>query len=202
MIVMITAGGPVMWIVAALGLASAALFMFRLVDLRRARVDYVDFIAGVENLLEKGNDREAIAICDDTHAPVARVVAAAIRHRGGKASELREATESAIRMEARRFSRRLSVLQTVAQVSPLLGLFGTVTGFTRSLVEVSGKSLATRADLVPLMVPALACAAAGLLVAVLAHVMHALLRSRLDHLVADLDSAAGDIRTKIGGEGR
>lgn len=188
-----------MWTVAVLGFASAGLFLMRLVDLRRAKIDHADFIAGVENLLEKGNDREAVAICDDTPAPVARVVAAAIRHRDGTAAEVREATEAAVRLEARRFSRRLSVLQTVAQISPLLGLFGTVVGFARSLAVVGGKTLATRQDLIVLMAPALACAAAGLLVAVLAHVMHALLRSRLDHLLADLDAAAGDIRMKVGG---
>jgi biopolymer transport protein ExbB len=93
------------------------------------------------------------------------------------------------------------VLQTVAQISPLLGLFGTVTGFARALAAIGGKTLATRADLLPLMAPALACAAAGLLVAVLSHVMYALLRSRLDHLIADLDAAAGDIRLKMGGKG-
>jgi biopolymer transport protein ExbB len=194
----IAAGGPVLWTIALLGLAAAVLFLVRLVDLRRARVDYVDFIAGVENLLEKGNDREAVAVCDDTSAPVARVVAAAIRRRGDTHAELREATDAAVRNEVRRFSRRLSVLQTVAQISPLLGLFGTVTGFAKALVAIGGKTLATRADLVPLMAPALACAASGLLVAVLVHVMYALLRSRLDHLVSDLDAAAGDIRMKIG----
>jgi biopolymer transport protein ExbB len=132
---------------------------------------------------------------------VARVVAAAVRRRGGSDSELREATDAAVRNEVRRFSRRLSVLQTVAQISPLLGLFGTVTGFARALAAIGGKTLATRADLLPLMAPALACAAAGLLVAVLSHVMYALLRSRLDHLIADLDAAAGDIRLKMGGKG-
>jgi biopolymer transport protein ExbB len=201
MMVMITAGGPVMWTVAALGFAAAVLFLVRLVDLRRAKIDYADFIAGVENLLEKGNGREVVAICDDTPAPVARVVAAAVRRRGGSDSELREATDAAVRNEVRRFSRRLSVLQTVAQISPLLGLFGTVTGFARALAAIGGKTLATRADLLPLMAPALACAAAGLLVAVLSHVMYALLRSRLDHLIADLDAAAGDIRLKMGGKG-
>ena len=101
-----------------------------------------------------------------------------------------------------RFSRRLSVLQTVSQISPLLGLFGTIVGFAKALVVVAGKSLATRYDLVPLMGPALACAAAGLLVAVLVHVMHALLRARLEHLTADLDAATSDVVSRFGGSSR
>ena len=192
-------GGPVLWTIAVVGFAATVIFFVRFMDLRRAHVAYVDFMSGVENLIVKGNDREALAICDDTQAPVARVVAAAIRHRHGEAAEIREAAEVAARMEVRRFSRRLSVLQTVAQISPLLGLFGTVTGFARALAVVGAKPLATRADMLPLMGPALACAAAGLLVAVLVHVMHALLRARLEHLTADLDAAVSDIMARTGG---
>ena len=52
--------------------------------------------------------------------------------------------------------------------------------------------------MIPLMGPALACAAAGLLVAVLVHVMHALLRARLEHLTADLDAAVTAILAQLG----
>ena len=157
-------------------------------------------MSGLENLIAKGNDREALAICDDTPAPVSRVVAAAIRRRSSPPAKIREAAEIAARMEVRRFSRRLMALQTISQVSPLIGLFGTVVGFSNAVAVVGAKPLATRADIVPLMSPALACAAAGLLVAVLVHVLYAVLRARLDHLTADLDSAVNDIMTRFGGE--
>ena len=199
MMSVLLSGGPVLWTIVLVGFVATVIFFVRFIDLRRAHVAYVDFMSGVENLIVKGNDREALAICDDTPAPVARVVAAAIRHRHSATAAIREAAEIAARMEVRRFSRRLSVLQTVAQISPLLGLFGTVTGFARALAVVGAKPLATRADMLPLMGPALACAAAGLLVAVLVHVMHALLRARLEHLTADLDSAVSDIMARLGG---
>ena len=192
-------GGPVMWVIAVIGLVATGIFFVRFFDLRNAHVAYVDFMAGVENLLAKKNDREALAICDETSAPVARIAAAAIRHRSATPEVRREAVDAALHVEVRRFSRRLSVLQTVAQISPLLGLFGTIVGFARALMAVSGETLVTRTSLLPLMGPALACAAAGLLVAVLVHVMHALLRARLEHLTGDLESAARDILMRMGG---
>ena len=198
----IFSGGPVFWIIIAVGIAATCLFFVRLIDLRRAHVAYEDFVSGLDNLIAKGNDREALALCDDTPAPVSRVVAAAIRRRRSSPAEIREATEIAARMEVRRLSRRLSVLQTCSQLFPLLGLFGTFVGFAEALREVGAKPLATRADILSLMSPAIACAAAGLLVAVLVHVMYAVLRARLDHLTADLDSAVNDIMTRLGGEGR
>ena len=201
MIGMMLSGGAVLWTIAVIGFAATAIFFVRFIDLRRAHVAYVDFMAGVENLVAKENDREALAICDETSAPVAKVVAAAIRHRHEDRERIREAANAAVYGETARFSRRLSVLQTVAQISPLLGLFGTVVGFARALLVVSGKTLATRADLMPLMAPALSCAAAGLLVAVLVHVMHSLLRARQEHLTGDLKSAVDDIVARLCGGG-
>ena len=199
MMTLILSGGSVMWVIAVIGLVATGIFFVRFFDLRNAHVAYVDFMAGVENLLAKENDREALAICDETPAPVARVAAAAIRHRSATPEVRREAVDAALHVEVRRFSRRLSVLQTVAQVSPLLGLFGTIVGFAHALMAVSGETLVTRTSLLPLMGPALACAAAGLLVAVLVHVMHALLRARLEHLTGDLESATRDILMRMGG---
>ena len=199
MMTLILSGGSVMWAIAVVGLAATGIFFVRFFDLRNAHVAYVDFMAGVENLLAKKNDREALAICDETSAPVARVAAAAIRHRSATPEVRREAVDAALHVEVRRFSRRLSVLQTVAQISPLLGLFGTIVGFARALVAVNGETLVTRISILPLMGPALVCAAAGLLVAVLVHVMHALLRARLEHLTGDLEIAARDILMRMGG---
>lgn len=199
MISVVLSGGGVFWTIIAIGMIVTVIFFLRFFDLRRAHVAYEDFMSGVENLIEKGNDREALAICDDTSAPVSRVVAAAIRRRHAPPAAIREAAEIAARMEIRRFSRRLTVLQSFAQALPLIGLFGTVVGFADAVKAVSAKTLATRSDILPLMSPALACAAAGLLVAVLAHAMHAILRGRLDHLTADLDSAVNDIIVRLGG---
>ena len=199
MMTLILSGGSVMWVIAVVGLVATGIFFVRFFDLRNAHVAYVDFMAGVENLLAKKNDREALAVCDETSAPVARIAAAAIRHRSATPEVRREAVDAALHVEVRRFSRRLSVLQTVAQISPLLGLFGTIVGFARALVAVNGETLVTRLSLLPLMGPALVCAAAGLLVAVLVHVMHALLRARLEHLTSDLEIAARDILMRMGG---
>lgn len=202
MIQLVMSGGVVFWTIIAVGAASTWIFFIRYFDLRRAHIVYADFMAGLENIIEKGNDREAIAVCEETMAPVAKVVAAALRRRGESLDSVREAAEMAARGEIRRFSRRLSVLQTVIQTAPLLGLFGTMVGFAKAVVAIGGKNLVTRFDLLPLMGPALACAASGLLVAVLVHVMHALLRARLEHLTADLDAATNDIIGRFGGAGK
>ena len=70
-------GGPVFWVLIVLGVVSVAVFFKRLLDLRRAQIDYQDFLRGVGNLLESGKPEEALVICEETSAPVARIVEAA-----------------------------------------------------------------------------------------------------------------------------
>ena len=186
-------GGPVFWLLIALGAASVLLFFNRLVALRRAQIDYADFVRGVGNVLEQGNPDEALALCDETPAPVARIVAAAIRHRTGSARILREAVDTTGRAEVGRFERRLALLAIIAQSAPLLGLLGTIVGMARVVLVVGGQDLVTRADLIGGAMQTLGAAAAGIVVAVSVQAMYGMLRVRLDHLTADLEAAASQI---------
>jgi biopolymer transport protein ExbB len=74
-------GGPVFWILLAMAVVAVVTWLERMVDLRRAKIDWQDFLKGVTNVLDGGGVDEALAICEDTPAPVAQIVATAIRHR-------------------------------------------------------------------------------------------------------------------------
>lgn len=186
-------GGVVFWILLALAVVALVVYFERLVDLRRAQIDYEDFLKGIVNILDAGNDEEALAICEDTPAPVANVVATAIRHAGGSARVLREAVDSQGRAEIGRLDRRLASLAIIAQISPLLGLLGTVFGFIKTLVAANAQEIVSRADLFGGAMEALVAAAAGLSVAIPASVMYGSLRVRLDRTVVELEAAASQI---------
>lgn len=186
-------GGPVFWVLAMVGLASVAVFFTRLLDLRRAQIDYQDFIRGVANVLEQDNVDEALAICDETSAPVARVVGAAIRHREASARIIRETVDATGRAEVARLERRLAILAIVAQAAPLLGLLGTVLGMARVLLALNTSALVSRADLLGGSMQSLTATAAGLVVAISVQMMYGMLHVRLDRLVVELEAAASDI---------
>ncbi|MBO7525323.1 MAG: MotA/TolQ/ExbB proton channel family protein, partial [Clostridia bacterium] len=90
---------------------------------------------------------EALALCDETPAPVARIVAVAVRHRSGSARVLREAVDTTGRAEVSRLERRLAMLAIIAQAAPLLGLLGTILGMARLAISFNGHVLVTRGDL-------------------------------------------------------
>ena len=190
---MILAGGPVFWILATMALVAVVTYIDRVIDLRRARIDYQDFLKGVYNVLDAGNDDEALSICEDVGAPVAQVVATAIRHRNGSARILREAVDSQGRAEVGRLDRRLATLAIIAQVSPAVGLLGTVIGFIKAVLAANSQELVSRADLLGGSMEALVSAAVGLFIGVMATVMYGSLRVRLERSVVELEAAASQV---------
>ena len=190
---MIGVGGPMFWVLVALAALAVITYFDRMIDLRRARIDYEDFLKGVFNVLDSGNDEEALSICEDVSAPVARVVATAIRHRNGSARILRESVDSQGRAEVGRLDRRLATLAIIAQVSPAVGLLGTVIGFIRTVLAANSQELVSRADLLMGSMEALVSAAVGLFVGILATVMYGSLRVRLDRTVVELEAAASQV---------
>ena len=190
---MIGVGGPMFWVLVVLAVLAVITYFDRMIDLRRARIDYEDFLKGVFNVLDSGNDEEALSICEDVGAPVARVVATAIRHRNGSARILRESVDSQGRAEVGRLDRRLATLAIIAQVSPAVGLLGTVIGFIRTVLAANSQELVSRADLLTGSMEALVSAAVGLFVGILATVMYGSLRVRLDRTVVELEAAASQV---------
>lgn len=186
-------GGPVVWLFVVLAVVAIVTYFERLFDLRRAQIDYQDFLKGVINVLDSGNDEEALAICEDTSAPVAQVVATAIRHRTGSARALRDAVDAQGRAEIGRLDRRLAALAIIGQISPLLGLLGTILGFVKTVMIANAQDVVSRADLLNGTMEALVSAALGIAVAIPVIVMYGSLRVRLDRTVVELEAAASSI---------
>jgi biopolymer transport protein ExbB len=191
------AGGPVTWVLLILGAVSVLVFLNRLFLLRRSHIDYSDFIRGMENSLERGNVDEALAVCDETAAPVARVVAAALRHRASAPRALIEAVDSAGRTEIHRIDRRLALIAIIAQSAPLMGLFGTVCGLMKIIIALATDAPVMRVDILAGAMQALVCTAVGLLEAVIVQIMYGILRVRLDRLVSEVEAAASEITALV-----
>ena len=187
------AGGPVFWLLAVIGAVAIVLFAGRFVMFRRAHVDYGDFIQGVQNVLAENHPDEAIAICDEMSAPVARIVAAAVRHRSLEHERLRDVVDAAGRTEAARLERRIASIALIAQTAPLLGLLGTFLGLMRTLIALGPADVVMRIDVIGGALSSLLPTAAGLVVAIPVGIMHSILSMQLDRIVTDMEAAASEI---------
>ncbi len=191
---MMIEGGPIFWLIVGLGIAAVAVFFERLLHLRRAQIDYSDFLKGVCNILENGNIDEAMMICEETPGPVAAVTLTAIRHRQGSHEALREAVENTGRAEISRLERRLASLAITCQIAPLLGLLGTLLGVIRIVQSLNEQAPVVQStDLTAGLMQALVATVAGLLVAVPCHVMYMMLMVRIERIVLDMEACASEI---------
>ena len=198
---MTLSGGPVFWILLALAVAAVVVFFDRLVELRRAQIDWQDFMKGVLNVLDSGNEEEALAICEDTAVPAANVVATAIRHRKGAESVLRDAVDAQGRSEIDRLDRRLASLSIIGEIAPLLGLLGALVGFIKAVMAANAAEVVTRPELMDATMEALVPAAMGLAIAIPVAVMHGSLSNRMDRIVTELETVATAIVGHIASQG-
>lgn len=198
MIPLLIAKEPVFWLLIALGIAAVVVYLERLLELRRSQIDWQDFVNGATNILDQGNVEEALSICEDTSAPVANIVATAIRNREASERSLKEAVDSQKRAESSRLARRLSVLSTIGEIAPILGLFGTILGFIKAIMLVEGQEVVARVDLMNATLSALVSTALGLGVMIPVLVMSAQLRNRMNRIVGGIDAAAIQIVNYFG----
>ncbi len=183
-----------MWVIFACGAVGLAVFVERSLHLHRARIKSEDFVAGIMNIVKRGNIEESLTICRETPGPVARVVMTAILSRREGRDEVRRAVEDAALSEISRMERRLVAVSTVAQIAPLLGLLGTVLGFIEFLLAMQNDMpLVQSADVLRAMLRALTSTAAGLSVAVPAYVGFNLLVVKIDRIVLDMNRAGSEM---------
>src|SRR5271170_5322686 len=126
---LIVNGGPVIWLILIAAATAAVVFIERSLFCHRSQINSAEFLNGIRTVLKRDNVVEAVSICDATPGPVARLVKAAILNRDKGRERVREAVEEAGLMEVPRLEEKLNLLATIAQISPLLGLFGTIIGF-------------------------------------------------------------------------
>jgi len=190
----IHSGGTIMWLILAGGLIALIIFLERLFHLHRAQIKIDDFLNGITTNLTRGNDLEAIAICDQTPGPAAHLVRTALLHRDETREDLVKAVRQAGIREIPRLERHTNLLITLAQVLPLLGLLGTVLGLLQMLaVMQAGTPLVEIGTLTSGLWVALLTTAAGLITGIPTYAGYHFLISRVESIALDMEQTAEEI---------
>ena len=186
----IARGGPLVWPLLALLAWGVGIIVVKATTLRRASVIDPDVVAEVEKLLLAGKVPEATSYCKRHPRPMTRVLLAGIlnHHRGE--SDLKETLEAAGRQEIPHIRRHLTALGTIASVSPLLGLFGTVLGMISVFATLSGEDTVNAAMLAGGISEALITTAFGMLVAVPTLAFYNYFASRAQLLILEMEKVS------------
>ena len=177
-------GGPMMWVLLALGLLALVLTIERALYLHRGQIAAKAFVDGIKNIVAKRRLVEALTVCEEAPGPVAAVVKAALLH----------ADDSAEVIELPALERRLGSIAAIAQVAPLAGLLGTVLGMAVTFLAFEkGGNYATAGALSAGMWQALLATAGSLMLAIPAHLAHHFLSGRVRAIVRDVEWSGNEI---------
>ena len=191
MITLFIKGGPLMILIGLCSVIAVAVFLERVFQFRRARIDTERFMNGIRNLLKKKSYIEALTICEETPGPVAAVLKSGILKHDHSKEQIKEAMENTSHYEIPRLERNLVILSTIAQIAPLIGLLGTVTGMIKAFMKIQEKAgFVNPGDLAQGIWEALITTAGGLVVAIPAFVAFNYLAHRVNHFVLDMEKSS------------
>ena len=184
---LIKAGGWLMVPILACSLAAATLIVERLLALRRARVLPEQLVAILRRWVDLGAVHPADMDALPLGSPLGRIVAAGLTYRHRSRDILRERVEDVGRHVVHELERFLNALGTIAAISPLLGLLGTVTGMIKVFEVVAAQGNSNFSLLSIGIAEALVTTAAGLTVAIPSLLFYRYFQRRIDELVVDME---------------
>ncbi len=194
---MIVKGGAVMYPIILCSIIALAIAIEKIYHLHRAKIDTRKFMDEIANVLRRNKIMDAIEMCDKTPGPIAHILKAGILKHDRPKPEIKEAIEEAGLYEVPRMEKNLTALATIAHISPLLGLLGTVVGMVGCFQVIQQKSTSLNpvspGDLAGGIWAALITTVAGLAVAIPVYVAYNYLVSRINSLVLDMERSSTDL---------
>jgi len=191
------AGGPVMWPILLCSVFAMAIIIEKFWHLRKVKVDTDEFLSSIMEKMKRHETKEALQICDTTKSPISNILKAGILKYDRPRQQIIEAIEDASLYEIPRIEKNLTALATIAHVSPLLGLLGTVTGMVRCFQTIQAKATSfnpvSPGDLAGGIWEALLTTVAGLIVAIPTFVAYNYLVSRINHFILEMEKASTEL---------
>jgi len=136
--IILAAGWPI-WPLLFASIIAVALIIERLATLRRSKVLPAGLLQRVLAEYRQQGVSDAMLAALEAQSPLGRVLAAGLRNIGSSREIVRESVEEAGAAVAHELERYLTTLGTIASISPLMGLFGTVVG----MIEIFGSQSPT-----------------------------------------------------------
>ena len=187
MIELIIKGGIFIYPIIICSIIALAVFLERLWILRRSRIIPKDFVYNVEELLKKRKISDALFLCQGDTSSIAKIFFAGLRNSGRGMWLVKEAIEDRGSREAVILGKHVAILSTIANLTPLLGLLGTVSGMIKTFNVISVQGVGNPAPLAGGIAEALITTASGLCVAIPTLVCYRILKDKANALIFEME---------------
>lgn len=199
MVDLISKGGIIIYIIVVLSIVALAIVIERFFLLTMFKKKTQEFVENLKILLKEKDYDGALKLSNEVKVPLAPLVKIAIENRHLPINELKAIIEDNGNRVARILEGRLIALSTIAYVSPLLGLLGTVTGMIRAFMTIQQKAgLVNPGDLAGGIWEALLTTAAGLIVAIPAQIFYSYLSAKMNKYMLNLEIIMDEVLENLG----
>jgi biopolymer transport protein ExbB len=195
---LVRAGGPFMAPIILCSIVAVGILLERLWTLQRKRVLPQELIKKVSQLAEAGQVNPKVIEALEKNSPLGRVLAAALTNRDRGRAIMMERVEDTGRHVVHELERFLNSLGTIASISPLLGLLGTVAGIINAFKAVMLGGMGDPRLLAGGISEALVTTAGGLAVAIPSFIAYRYLRGKVERIVIEMEKIAVEFADSLG----
>ena len=190
MLELVKSGGVLIWPLLLCSVISLAIICERFWSLQRKRIIPANMVRFVwEWHKKKTLDAKRLDMLKKS-SPLGRVLAAGLSNMEQSREIMKESIEEVGRHVAHELERYLNTLGTIASISPLLGLLGTVVGMIKVFAVITTQGVGDPAVLAEGISEALITTAVGLTVAIPSLMFYRYFRGRVDELVVTMEQEA------------
>lgn len=197
---LVKAGGWLMLPIIACSVVALAIIVERFWSLQQRRVNPRQLVVQIWQMIQAGQLTEDRLRELRDGSPLGRVLAAGLINMGHTRDVMKEAIEETGRHVAHDLERFLNTLGTIAAITPLLGLLGTVVGMIQVFAVITDVGVGSPGELAGGISQALITTAAGISVAVPSLIFHRYFRGRVDELVLEMEMESIKLVEVIHGE--
>ncbi len=187
---MIQAGGWLMLPILLCSVLALAIVVERFWSLQRKRIVPRHLVAQVWHWQRSGEIDDQRIEALSKSSPLGRVLAAGLLNREHPREIMKESVEESGRQVVHELERYLNTLGTIASITPLLGLLGTVIGMIHVFTAITSMGVGNPTVLAGGISQALITTAAGLSVAIPSLMFYRYFRGRVDELVLKMEDEA------------
>lgn len=181
-------GGWIMIVLLILSLIAIYIFVQRLLVIRRAAKEDVNFMNRIKDYIHEGKIDSALNLCRSTNTPEARMIEKGITRLGRPMNDVLVAIENVGNLEVAKLEKGFPLIATTAAGAPMLGFLGTVTGMVRAFFDMANAG--TNVDVALLsggIYEALVTTVGGLVVGIIALFAYNYLVSQVDNVVNKME---------------
>lgn len=169
----------------------------RLFTLFRARVNVRRLMSDIIKTLHSEGVEAAMNVCERTRGPIAAILHSGLIRAGRGPDAVKEAIETAGSIETSFLERGLVAIATVAQVAPLLGFLGTVSGMISAFAAIAAAEQVSAKVVASGIEEALITTATGLMIAIPASIGHSFFVSQIDRFVLEMEEASAELVNEL-----